>query len=87
MKKSPTNQFAGNYYTKKRKSDECFPSDSTSTSVKVSRGSVKAGDWMELQFNTSETYELCQGLKQLYALYNDIGEIPYRSAKTENQME
>ena len=42
---------------------------------------------MELQFNTSETYELCQGLKQLYALYNDIGEIPYRSAKTENQME
>ena len=79
--KEPHKSVSGKLlYEKKRKSDECFPSDSTSTSVKVLRGSAKVGDWMEFQFNTSETYELYQGLKRLYALYDDIGEIPYGSA-------
>ena len=35
---------------------------------------------MELNLSTSETYELYQGLKRLYALYEDMGEIPYGSA-------
>ena len=64
-------------YEKKKKGDECFPSDSAKAVGKVSRGSVKVGDWMELHLSTSETYELYQGLKQLYALYDDMGEIPY----------
>lgn len=67
-------------YEKKRKNDDLFPSDIVETSGKVSRGSVKVGDWMEFQLDTSETYELYQGLKRLYALYEDMGEIPYGSA-------
>lgn len=67
-------------YEKKRKNDDCFPSDGAGSSDKVSRGSVKVGDWMEFQLDTSETYELYQGLKRLYALYDDMGEIPYGSA-------
>lgn len=67
-------------YEKKRKNDDCFPSDSAESSDKVSRGSVKVGDWMEFQLDTSETHELYQGLKRLYALYDDMGQIPYGSA-------
>lgn len=67
-------------YEKKRKNDDLFPSDIAETSGKVSRGSVKVGDWMEFQLDTSETYELYQGLRRLYALYDDMGEIPYGSA-------
>lgn len=67
-------------YEKKRKNDDLFPSDIAETSGKVSRGSVKVGDWMEFQLDTSETYELYQGLKRLYALYDNMGEIPYGSA-------
>lgn len=67
-------------YEKKRKNDDFFPSDSTGASDKVSRGSVKVGDWMEFQLDTSETYELYQGLKRLYELYDNMGEIPYGSA-------
>lgn len=80
-KKEPHKSVSGKLlYEKKRKNDSCFPSDNTSASVKVSRGAVKVGDWMEFQLNTSETYELYQGLKRLYELYDDIGEIPYGSA-------
>ena len=35
---------------------------------------------MEFQLDTSETYELYQGLKQLYTLYEEMGEIPYGTA-------
>lgn len=80
-KKEPHKSVSGKLlYEKKRKNDGCFPSDNASASVKVSRGAVKVGDWMEFQLNTSETYELYQGLKRLYALYDDMGEIPYGSA-------
>lgn len=80
-KKEPCKSVSGKLlYEKKRKNDNCFPSDNTDLSVKVSRGTVKIGDWMEFQLSTSETYELYQGLKRLYALYDDMGEIPYGSA-------
>ena len=49
-------------YEKKRKKDNIFPTDGDDTSDKISRGSIKAGDWMELKLDTSETYELYQGL-------------------------
>ena len=57
-----------------------FPSDIVETFEKVSCGSVKVGDWMEFQLNTSETYELYQRLKRIYALYDNMGEVPYGSA-------
>ena len=80
-KKEPNKSVSGKLlYEKKRKNDSHFPSETAGSSVKVSLGAVKVGDWMEFQLNTSETYELYQGLKHLYALYDDIGEIPYGSA-------
>lgn len=79
--KEPHKSVSGRLlYEKKRKNDNSFPSDDADSAVKVSRGSVKVGDWMELHLSTSETYELYQGLKRLYALYDDMGEIPYGSA-------
>lgn len=79
--KEPQKSVSGKLlYEKKRKNDDTFPSDTPDNSDKVSRGSVKVGDWMEFQLDTSETYELYQGLKRLYALYEDMGEIPYGTA-------
>lgn len=68
------------FYEKKQKSEPLFPSEKRDAPGKVSRGSVKVGDWMEIQFNTSETYALYTGLKSLYELYENIREIPYGSA-------
>lgn len=79
--KDPHKSVSGKFlYEKKRKNDAAFPSDDNGSVVKISRGSVKVGNWMELNLSTSETYELYQGLKRLYALYEDMGEIPYGSA-------
>lgn len=68
------------FYEKKHRNGDAFPSDGISSDEKVSRGSVKVGNWMEFQFNTSETYELYVGLKRLYELFDTMGEIPYGSA-------
>lgn len=79
--KEPQKSVSGKLlYEKKRKNEPKFPSDIDATDGKVSRGSVKVGDWMEFKLDTSETYELYMGLKQLYELYEHIGEIPYGSA-------
>lgn len=79
--KEPQKSVSGKLlYEKKRKKDDVFPTDSGDISSKVSRGSVKAGDWMEFQLDTSETYELYHGLAQLYALYGNIKDIPYGTA-------
>lgn len=78
--KEPQKSVSGKLlYEKKRKNDGLFPSDSQ-TGIKVTRGSVKVGDWTELQLNTSETYELYTGLRRLYDLYEHMGTIPYGSA-------
>ncbi|MBE6899895.1 MAG: DUF4263 domain-containing protein [Ruminococcaceae bacterium] len=79
--KEPHKSVSGKLlYEKKRKNDDCFPSDGTNPSYKISRSSVKVGDWIELKLNTSETYEFYQGLQRMYALYEEMGEIPYGSA-------
>ena len=79
--KNPQKSVSGKLlYEKKRKGDERFPSDSKDTSEKVSRGSVKVCDWMEFKLSTSETYALYEGLQRLYALYDDMGKIPYGTA-------
>lgn len=44
-------------YEKKRKKEDLFPTDSVDSSNKVSRGTVKVGDWMEIKLDTTETYE------------------------------
>ena len=67
--KEPHKSVSGKIlFEKKRKSEDAFPTDDADTDSRISRGSVKVGDWMELKFDTSETYALYTGLKQLYAL-------------------
>lgn len=79
--KEPHKSVSGKLlYEKKRKSGDAFPSDGNASAERVSLGSVKVGDWMEFQLDTSETYELYIGLKRLYDLFDDVGEIPYGSA-------
>ena len=79
--KEPQKSVSGKLlFEKKRKNEGLFPSEDPLASIKVSRGSVKVSNWMELQLNTSETYELYTGLKRLYDLYEHMGKIPYGSA-------
>lgn len=79
--KEPNKSVSGKLlYEKKRKNEECFPSDEALRDSKVSRGAVKVGDWMEFHFDTSETYAFYNGLKQLYELYENMGQIPYGAA-------
>lgn len=73
--KSPEKSVSGKLiYEKKRKKDTEFPSE------KVSRQSVKVGELMEISLGTSETYNLYAGLQQLYALYENMGGVPFGSA-------
>ena len=79
--KDPQKSVSGKLvYEKKRKNEDLFPTESFDKQKKLSRGSVKVGDWMELQLSTSETYELYRGLEQLYLLHENIGKVPYGSA-------
>ncbi len=80
--KEPYKSVSGKIvFEKKQKKDDLFPTDdNTNATDKVSRGSIKIGNWMELQLDTSETYALYTGLKQLYELYESMGEIPYGPA-------
>lgn len=80
-KKEPHKSVYGKLiFERKCAKDHSFPSDNSDMTDKVSRGSVKAGDWMEFKLDTSETYALYMGLKKLYDLYEDMGEISYGSA-------
>lgn len=64
-------------YEKKPKNDAYYPCDSVPPGTKISKRSCKKGDWMEIDLDTSETYALYSGLKQLYELYDEMGKIPY----------
>jgi hypothetical protein len=73
--KEPQKSVSGKLiYEKKRKNNDDFPSE------KITRQSVKVGEMMEISLDTSETYNLFEGLQQLYKLYEDMGEIPYGGA-------
>ena len=79
--KEPCKSVSGKIlFEKKPKNAPCFPSDVSYKSLKVSRGSVKVGDWMEISLSASETYELYIGLKSLYNLYGCMDGIPYGTA-------
>ena len=72
--KEPVNCVSGKLiYEKKRKSEVDFPTE------KVTRQSVKVGEFMEISLGTSETRALFKGLRALYDLYEDIGQTPMGS--------
>ena len=72
--KNPAKCVSGKLiYEKKRKSEEEFPTE------KLTRQSIKVGEFMEISLKSSETYALYQGLKSLYDLYEDIGHTPMGS--------
>jgi len=61
-------------YEKKKKADVGFPTE------KLSRGSVKTGEAIEISLDTGETYNLFEGLRKLYELKNGLGTIPLGSS-------
>ena len=71
--KEPEKAVSGKLvYEKKRKKDSGFPS-------RISRSSIKVGEYMEISLDTKETYRLFQGLKALYDLHAEIGHTPIGS--------
>ena len=57
--KEPYKSVSGKIlFEKKRKNADSFPTDTTNTIDKVSRGSVKVGDWMELNLDTMITLNI-----------------------------
>ena len=82
-KNEPNKSVSGKLlYERKQKSSDLFPSEDPHTKEeKTSRGSIKAGNWTEIALDSSETYALFEGLKELYKLYEDIGSIPYGATK------
>ena len=61
-------------YEKKKKADTEFPT------VKLTRGSVKVGEAIEISLGIGETYSLYEGLKALYELHSEIGATPAGSS-------
>lgn len=65
---APDMSVKGNLiYEKKRKADEQFPTD------RLTRKSAKAGEWIEISLDTTETYKLFDGIRELYALHSVHG--------------
>lgn len=56
---------------RKPKNEKYFPTDSVAPCEKVTRGSAKNGDWVEIELHSEETYNLFIGLKKLYDLSGD----------------
>lgn len=75
-KKDPQKSVSGKLvYERKSKKEQSFPTDDT-----VSRRSIRNGEFMELQLDTTETYKLYCGLKQRYELYEDMDKFHYGTA-------
>jgi hypothetical protein len=73
--KAPEKSVSGKLiYEKKRIKDADFPSE------KITRQSITVGEMMEISLGTTETYNLYDGLKKLYSLYEEMGDIPFGSA-------
>ena len=63
-------------YEKKQQHDKLFPSDIGDKSTRVRRGTVRSGDWMEIELDTTQTQLLFEGLTEYYQLYKEIGKSP-----------
>ena len=66
---------------RKPKNEKYFPTDSVAPCEKVTRGSAKNGDWVEIELHSEETYNLFMGLKKLYDLSGCMNGIPFSSAR------
>lgn len=55
------------FYARKGKADSNFPTEA------ICRKNVHNGECISLNLSTSETYNLYNGLRELYKLYEDIG--------------
>jgi hypothetical protein len=66
---------------RKPKNEKYFPTDSVAPCEKVTRGSEKNGDWVEIELHSEETYNLFIGLKKLYDLSGCMNGIPFGSAR------
>lgn len=66
---------------RKSKNEKYFPTDSVAPCEKVTRGSAKNGDWVEIELHSKETYNLFMGLKKLYDLSGCMNGIPFGSAR------
>lgn len=66
---------------RKSKNEKYFPTDSVAPCEKVTRGSAKNGDWVEIELHSEETYNLFIGLKKLYDLSGCMNGIPFGSAR------
>ena len=66
---------------RKSKNEKYFPTDSVAPCEKVTRGSAKIGDWVEIELHSEETYNLFMGLKKLYDLSGCMNGIPFGSAR------
>ncbi len=54
---------------------KCKANENYSVEI-IGRGEIKTGQGIGLNLSTSETYNLFNGLKELYKLYEDMGGIP-----------
>lgn len=66
---------------RKPKNEKYFSTDSVAPCEKVTRGSAKNGDWVEIELHSEETYNLFMGLKKLYDLSGCMNGIPFGSAR------
>ena len=66
---------------RKPKNEKYFPTDSVAPCEKVTRGTAKNGDWVEIELHSEETYNLFIGLKKLYDLSGCMNGIPFGSAR------
>lgn len=66
---------------RKPKNEKYFPTDNVAPCEKVTRGSAKNGDWVEIELHSEETYNLFMGLKKLYDLSGCMNGIPFGSAR------
>lgn len=63
-------------FERKKKADTQFPSEHPSAVSKITKSSIKTGDWLELKLNTSETLALYEGLGRVYGLFRQLGSVP-----------
>ena len=69
-------------FERKPQNDNFFPTDNVTPCERVTRGSAKKGDWIELELHSKETYNLFMGLKRLYDLSGCMDGIPWISSST-----
>lgn len=76
----PENNVEGTFiYERKRKIDECFPSDNGGSFF--SKQDVSTGSALKLALDSSETRALYEGLSRLYKCADDMDGIPYGTAQ------